>query len=559
MSVPVFRLILLFLLAAFSASAQEQEQAAEPLELPAEVAAEFDARLVEIKSQKKIVAQLAKRAEKSEGLIAEVLVARMDAAWVKMFTNSVALSQDISAKRDDGFDVTVIADDLTKDLRTLPEQAVATLDRLRGNIVFPTSDLEPHEFVIADQQLLQLSLKLDLVLGSLITYLAIADTLGLDLAAERSYLVAALEDSAANRSVFLLLALEDVAVLRAAVTSLPGNAALVARATAFEARVQVGSRSLQGMVRLMSQMGLETSRYRQQVVTATGALTADVLDVGVIAGLIAEWSRFLAELAVTKGPQLLFQFTVVILILFLFGRLSRVAQRLTDKALTASKVRLSALLRDMIIATTRNLVVLLGVLIALSQVGISLGPLLAGLGIAGFIIGFALQDTLSNFASGMLILIYRPFDVGDFVETGGVMGTVSHMSIVNTTFKTIDNQVLVVPNNMVWSSVITNVTAQRTRRIDLKFTVSYGDDLNKVEQVLNSIVEEHDAVLDKPAPVIKLHELGDSGVVFIVRPWVRTENYWPTYWDLMRTVKDRFDAEGITFPFPQHDVHVVKA
>ncbi len=158
----------------------------------------------------------------------------------------------------------------------------------------------------------------------------------------------------------------------------------------------------------------------------------------------------------------------------------------------------------------------------------------------------------------MLILIYRPFDVGDFVESGGVMGTVSHMSIVNTTFKTIDNQVLVVPNNMIWSSVITNVTAQGTRRIDLKFTVSYGDDLKKVEQVLNSIVESNDAVLDKPAPVIKLHELGDSGVMFVVRPWVRTENYWPTYCDLLRTVKDRFDAEGITFPFLQHDVHVVK-
>ena len=141
----------------------------------------------------------------------------------------------------------------------------------------------------------------------------------------------------------------------------------------------------------------------------------------------------------------------------------------------------------------------------------------------------------------------------------GVQTCALPICIVNTTFKTIDNQVLVVPNNMIWSSVITNVTAQQTRRIDLKFTVSYGDDLDKVEQVLNSIVDSHDAVLDEPAPVIKLHELGDSGVMFVVRPWVRTENYWPTYWDLTRTVKDRFDAEGITFPFPQHDVHVVKS
>ncbi len=313
------------------------------------------------------------------------------------------------------------------------------------------------------------------------------------------------------------------------------------------------------MINLMGRMQLETTQYRQQVLKVTGELTADVLDVGVIAGLLADWGAFMAELAVTKGPQLLFQLVIVVAILFLFSRLSRVVQRLVDKGLKSSKFRLSALLREMIVATARNFVVLLGILIALSQLGVSLGPLLAGLGVAGFIIGFALQDTLSNFASGMFILMYRPFDVGDFVEAGGVMGTVSHMNIVNTTFKTIDNQVLVVPNNMIWSSVITNVTAQQTRRIDLKFTVSYGDDLDKVEQVLNSIVDSHDAVLDEPAPVIKLHELGDSGVMFVVRPWVRTENYWPTYWDLTRTVKDRFDAEGITFPFPQHDVHVVKS
>jgi small conductance mechanosensitive channel len=253
-----------------------------------------------------------------------------------------------------------------------------------------------------------------------------------------------------------------------------------------------------------------------------------------------------------------FRLIIIVLILFIFSRLAGVVQNLARRGLNSSKVRLSALLSDMIVATARNLVVIVGILIALSQVGISLGPLLAGLGIAGFIIGFALQDTLSNFASGMLILIYRPFDVGDFVQAGGVTGKVSHMSIVNTTFKTIDNQVLVVPNNLIWSGVITNVTAQRTRRIDLTFGVSYSDDIVKVEKILADIVNAHEAVLDDPEPMIKLNELGESSVNFVVRPWVKTEDYWDTYWDLMRTVKMRFDAEGITIPFPQHDVHVVK-
>ena len=555
---PAFRLILLLLLAAFSTHAQEQSAAAEPRELPPEIAAKFDARLERIEAQKKVVARLTQQQEDTDGMIANVLSVRMDSIWTQMFDDTVTLSRDVVAKRADGFEVAAILENLTEDLRAFPVQAAETMERLRTKVVFPAADLEPAAFVIADLRLLQATLKVDAIYGSLITYIEIADTLDLDGSAERDYVLDVLEDSAANRSVFLQVALVDVAVLRAAVAALPGDVSVASQAAAHEARVKIASRALQQMINLMRRMQLDTSQYRQQVLKVTGELTADVLDVGVIAGLISDWSAFMAELAVTKGPHLLFQLVIIAAILFLFSRLSRVVQRLVDKGLKSSKVRLSALLRDMIVATARNLVVLLGILIALSQLGVSLGPLLAGLGIAGFIIGFALQDTLSNFASGMLILIYRPFDVGDFVEAGGVMGTVSQMSIVNTTFKTIDNQVLFVPNNMVWSSVITNVTAQRTRRIDLKFTVSYGDDLEKVEQVLSSIVESNDAVLDKPAPVIKLHELGDSGVMFIVRPWVRTENYWPTYWDLTRTVKDRFDAEGITFPFPQHDVHVVK-
>jgi small conductance mechanosensitive channel len=157
-----------------------------------------------------------------------------------------------------------------------------------------------------------------------------------------------------------------------------------------------------------------------------------------------------------------------------------------------------------------------------------------------------------------MIRIYRPFDVGDLVEAGGVSGKVSHMSLVNTTFMTLDNQRLVVPNNMIWQDVIKNVTAQRVRRIDLVFGVSYSDDLDKVESVLAEIVDGHEAVLDSPEPMIKMHELADSSVNFIVRPWVKTDDYWDTYWDLMKAVKKRFDAEGISIPFPQRDVHMIE-
>jgi len=180
----------------------------------------------------------------------------------------------------------------------------------------------------------------------------------------------------------------------------------------------------------------------------------------------------------------------------------------------------------MIQSTFRNIVFLIGLLLAISQLGISLGPLLAGLGIVGFIIGFALQGTLSNFASGVMILL--------------------------------DNQRLIVPNNLVWEGVITNITAQRVRRIDLMFGIAYGDDIEKVEKILTEIVALHEAVLDSPEPVVKVHELAESSVNFVVRPWVKTDEYWDTYWDITKAVKLRFDEEGISIPFPQRDVHVIE-
>ena len=403
---PAFRLILLVLLSAQIALAQEQPTAAEPQELSAEDVAEFDARLAEIEAQKKIVARLSKQFESSEGLIADIISARMDVAWTAMFDDTVSLARDVSARRDEGFEVDDIAADLATDLQVFPEQAAEAIERLRDDLVLPTGDMAPAEYVVRDQQLLQSTQKVDAIFSSLITYTLIATGLGLDATEEQSFLIERLEENAANRSIFLGLAVEGVDTMRAAAAALPSNEAVLSRLATAEARVQVASRALLNVVALMDDVGLETSQYHQRLLMATGELTAEVLDVGVMAGLISEWTVLLAELAATKGPQLLFQLIIIVVILFGFSRLAGFAQTLARKALNSSKVRLSALLNDMIVATVRNLVVILGILIALSQVGVSLGPLLAGLGIAGFIIGFALQDTLSNFASGMMILLY---------------------------------------------------------------------------------------------------------------------------------------------------------
>ena len=210
----------------------------------------------------------------------------------------------------------------------------------------------------------------------------------------------------------------------------------------------------------------------------------------------------------------------------------------------------------MIISTASNLVMILGLMIALSQLGISLGPLLAGLGIAGFIIGFALQNTLSNFASGIMILLYRPYDLGDLIDVGGTFGKVEKMTLVSTSILTVDNQMFVIPNNKIWGDVIKNVTAQDMRRVDMVFGIAYSDDVSKAEAILNDILKSNDKVLDEPEPIVRLHTLNESSVDFVVRPWAKIGDYWDVYWDVTKAVKLRFDKEGISIPFPQRDVHV---
>lgn len=227
-----------------------------------------------------------------------------------------------------------------------------------------------------------------------------------------------------------------------------------------------------------------------------------------------------------------------------------------DKALNASTFSLSTLAHRMIVSISSKLIILFGILVALSRWGISLGPLLTGLGIAGFIVGFALQDTLGNFASGLMILLYRPYDVDDLIDVGGIFGKVEKMSLVSTSLLTLDNQLFVVPNSKIWGDVIKNVTSQELRRIDMVFSIFYSDNIQKAETILKDILGSHDLILDSPEPVVRLHTLGESSVDFIVRPWVNVNNYRDVYWDVTRAVKLRFDEEGISIPFPQRDVHI---
>jgi small conductance mechanosensitive channel len=216
----------------------------------------------------------------------------------------------------------------------------------------------------------------------------------------------------------------------------------------------------------------------------------------------------------------------------------------------------SRLLDDFLVRSVRWVVMIVGILMALAALEVSVGPLLAVVGAAGFVIAFALQDSLSNFASGLMILFFRPFDVGDVIDAGGVSGKVTAMNLVSTSIKTFDNKDMVVPNSKIWNDVITNATGVDTRRVDMEFGIGYDDDIDQAQAILEEIVAAHPKALKDPEPTIRMNTLADSSVNFICRPWAKTADYWDVYWDVTKAVKQRFDAEGIGIPYPQRDVHL---
>ncbi len=263
-------------------------------------------------------------------------------------------------------------------------------------------------------------------------------------------------------------------------------------------------------------------------------------------------------LSAQGGLRWLTNLVSFLVILFAAFLLSRVLSRLTGQALTRIKGA-SSLLRTFMVNFVRQGTLLLGLVVSLSALGINTSPVLALIGGAAFVIGLALQGTLSNFAQGLLILAYRPFDVGDVIDAGGVSGIVDSMNMLSTTIRTFDNKLMIVPNGKIGGDAITNATASDTRRIDMTFGIGYGDNVEAAQAILERVVMAHPLVLKDPAPLIRMNELADSAVNFIVRPWSKTGDYWTIYWEVMAAVKKEFAAAGISIPYPQQDVHVYQA
>jgi small conductance mechanosensitive channel len=331
--------------------------------------------------------------------------------------------------------------------------------------------------------------------------------------------------------------LEDVTEMRAERTALLDrlNAALLA----LEAKTDLEDAEIQAKIR----------DYRLYA-NAVRGIELDINDVGASWLAVQGWLTS-EEGGIRWAVNIVKFFGILALAWFVSGILRGLIHRALKKVPGTS-----ALLEDFLVRSVRWVVMAIGFIMALSALDVSIGPLLAALGAAGFILAFALQDSLSNFASGLMILFFRPFDTGDVVDAGGVSGTVASMNLVSTTVKTFDNKEMIVPNNKIWGDVITNASGATERRVDMEFGIGYDDDLDRAQAILEEIVGAHPKVLQEPVPTIKLNALGDSSVNFIVRPWAKTADYWAVFWDITREVKRRFDAEGIGIPYPQRDVHL---
>lgn len=245
------------------------------------------------------------------------------------------------------------------------------------------------------------------------------------------------------------------------------------------------------------------------------------------------------------------------LAIFIFGRMvAKVIVRVLKKIL--GKAKMDPILINFISSIVNTLLLLFIIVAALDQLGVDTTSLIALLGAAGLAVGLALQGSLQNFAAGVMMIVFRPFKAGDFVEVAGTAGVVESINIFSTTMRTGDNREIIVPNGAIYSGTITNYSARETRRIDLVFGIGYDADIRKAKEVLQQILDEDSRVLKDPASTIALSELADSSVNFVVRPWVKTADYWNVRFDITEQVKLRFDEHGISIPFPQMDVHMAK-
>jgi len=550
-------LVVLMAGAGFAGSMGAQEEPGERSQEPALIV-ETRRLLENINQHQTEFAKVVEQLETARGEERLLLERRRMSKSLEALTELDTFIDNVLQMEEQGLDASEFRNEAVELVATIAPVARERIDELQTEIAELAAERYSktgEDLVRLETQLTDDSETLDTVLEEALNNQRHMEALGLDGSEEEAYLVDVLTERAEKTSARIQLSLEQIAILQERLVDKPDDVDLKTELSAVEAKRDRSTATLGTTIELMGRLGLETAEYEKLLIEATGQITADILDADVALGLFSQWMDQIRTWVVESGPTVFFRLLIFAVILFVFHLLAKLTRKIVHKAVSTSRLSFSQLLQKMFVNTAGNIVGIVGILVALSQLGFALGPLLAGLGIMGFIVGFALQETLGNFAAGMMILIYRPYDVGDLIDVVGVFGKVSAMSMVSTTILTVDHQTLVVPNGKIWGGVIKNVTAQEIRRVDMVFGISYSDDIPKTEKILEAILEEHPKVLDDPESMVKLHKLNDSSVDFVVRPWCKTDDYWDVYWDVTREVKMRFDREEISIPFPQRDVH----
>jgi small conductance mechanosensitive channel len=261
----------------------------------------------------------------------------------------------------------------------------------------------------------------------------------------------------------------------------------------------------------------------------------------------------IAELGTAYGLRIVGAIAILILGRIAVGIIASVVNRMLRRSKTDET------LAKFLVSLTKFALLAFVVIAVLHTLGIQTTSFIAVIGAAGLAIGFALQGSLSNFASGVMLMVFRPFKTGDYIEAGGTSGVVVSVHIFNTVLKTPDNKKVIVPNGKITGDNIVNYSAMEMRRVGLVFGIGYDDDIRKAKETLERILNEDNRILKDPAPVVAVSELGDSSVNFVARPWVKTADYWGVYFDLTEKVKLTFDEQGISIPFPQRDIHMYQA
>jgi small conductance mechanosensitive channel len=272
-----------------------------------------------------------------------------------------------------------------------------------------------------------------------------------------------------------------------------------------------------------------------------------------IPGLNIDWEKLFGELQ-TTGVDLGLNLLAAVVIFYVGRFVARMLTKGVRKVMEGQSV--DPILVSFVTSLVQWGLMAFVIIAAITKLGVQTASLVALIGAAGLAVGLALQGSLANFAAGVLIVLFRPYRVGDYVEAAGVAGSVVQVQVLTTILRTPDNKEIIIPNGQIMSSIITNYNANPTRRIDLVFGVSYSDDLDKVRKIVEDLVAAESRILKDPECQIAVSELADSSVNFVVRPWSKTDDYWSVRFDLIEAVKKRFDKEGISIPFPQRDVHV---